>query len=65
MEREDSRNSRIGEEHEKKAATDTSNSPYSAGKASDGERTGDASDVVKDENIPVVYIDTTPDVPIK
>lgn len=62
MEREDSR---IEEEHEKKANTDTSKSPDSAAIVTDGERTADASDVVKDENIPVVYIDTTPDVPIK
>lgn len=59
MEREDRRK----EESEKEAGSDTQNSPHSAVKPSDG---GSASDdVVKDENIPVVYIDTTPDVPVK
>ncbi|MFD3000230.1 hypothetical protein ACFS7Z_07645 [Pontibacter toksunensis] len=62
MEREESRTE---ESHNKKADADTQHSTNSAARSPDGERTADASDVVKDENIPVVYIDTTPDIPIK
>ena len=63
MEREDSM--KEDNENKKEASADTQHSSDSAVKASGEKNAADASDVVKDENIPVVYIDTTPDVPIK
>lgn len=58
MERED-------KEYIKGANSQIQNQPEASKKEKDARSAADDSDVVKDENIPVIYIDTSPDVPKK
>ncbi|RDV15134.1 hypothetical protein DXT99_10700 [Pontibacter diazotrophicus] len=62
MEREDKKKE-ADKEQMKETISDVQNKLNSSAKPSDGKSADD--DVVKDENIPVTYINTSPNVPKK